>query len=211
MDPDLVVGSLDGIGAFDHVKRAAFMRKLMDTPSLRDIVPLVRMLYGSESCFLWTDDDGVTHIITQAEGGEQGCPLMPALYALAQHDALVAASRELLPSERLYSFLDDLYVVTSRERFHEAFKTVAENVERHAGVKSHLGKLRAWCSGGGAAPAAVAALGEEVWTADNPPQQNGLVILGTPLGTPAFVQEHAEKRMEKERHLLGEITKLPTL
>ena len=74
MDPDLVVGSLDGIGAFDHVKRAAFMRKLMDTPSLRDIAPLVRMLYGSESRFLWTDDDGVTHIITQAEGGEQGCP-----------------------------------------------------------------------------------------------------------------------------------------
>ena len=68
MDPDKVVGSLDGIGAFDHVKRAAFMRKLMDTPDLRDIVPLVRMLYGSESRFLWTDDSGVTHTIIQGGG-----------------------------------------------------------------------------------------------------------------------------------------------
>ena len=41
---------------------------------------------------------------------------MPALFALAQHEGLVAASRNLLPSERLFAFLDDLYVVTTRAR-----------------------------------------------------------------------------------------------
>ena len=33
---------------------------------------------GAPSSHLWEDQDGVVHTITQAEGGEQGDPLMPA-------------------------------------------------------------------------------------------------------------------------------------
>ena len=166
------------------------------------------MLYGSQSRFLWTDDEGVVHTILQGEGGEQGCPLMPALYALAQHDALVEADGNLLPNERILSFLDDLYVVTSRARASEAFREVAASVEYHAGVKSNLGKLHAWSKGGGEAPPEIAALGPDVWTADLPEEQNGIVILGTPLGTRAFVEAHAEKRLADERRLLEQIGKL---
>ena len=107
-DPDIVVMSLDGIGAFDHVKRAAFIRNILDTPELQDILPLVLALYGSESKFLWTDDDGNVHEIIQAESGEQGCRLMPTLYALAQQHAIVFADQNLLPDELLLNFLDDL-------------------------------------------------------------------------------------------------------
>ena len=115
-DPDTVIVSLDGIGAFDHVKRAAFMRKIVDTPELESILPLVRALYSTESRFYWFDDEGHRHTVCQAEGGEQGDPLMPALYSLAQHDSLVEADGSLLPQERLLSFLDDLYIVTSRDK-----------------------------------------------------------------------------------------------
>ena len=97
------------------------MKKLASIPKLQSLVPLVRALYGNTSRFLWTDESGVVHTIIQAEGGEQGCPLMPALYALAQHDALVSANGNLLPIERVFSFLDDLYVVTCRTRAGEAF------------------------------------------------------------------------------------------
>ena len=90
-DEDTVVVSLDGVGAFDHVKRSAFFKKLHAVESLRPLLPLVSLLYGSESRFLWKDAKGTTHTIRQAEGGEQGDPLMPALYALAQHDGLVEA------------------------------------------------------------------------------------------------------------------------
>eukprot|EP00959_Pyramimonas_sp_CCMP1952_P470508 9496763-Pyramimonas_sp.AAC.1 len=69
---------------------------------------------------------------------------MPALSALAQHDGLVEAESMLQPSERILSFLDDHYVVTTRDRAAAAFRIVANAVERHAGVRSHLGKLRAW-------------------------------------------------------------------
>ena len=149
VDEDAVVVSLDGVGAFDHVHRAAFLDKLAADPRLEPLLPLVRMLYGSQSRFLWTDAAGTTHEILQGEGGEQGCPLMPALFALAQHEGLVAASRNLLPSERLFAFLDDLYVVTTRARANTAFEEVATQVERHAGVRTHLGKLKAWCRGVG--------------------------------------------------------------
>ena len=43
-DPDAVVLSLDGVGAFDHVKRAAFFRKLHFEAELRTLLPLVGML-----------------------------------------------------------------------------------------------------------------------------------------------------------------------
>ena len=108
VDESKVLLSLDGVGAFDHVRRARFLEKLMATPALQQLVPLVHGLYGSQSRFLWTDDAGETHDILQAEGGEQGDPLMPALFALAQHEALEAASAKLQPDEWLFAFLDDL-------------------------------------------------------------------------------------------------------
>ena len=45
------------------------------------------------------------HDIAQAEGVEQGDPLARGLYALGQHDSLVAASASLRPDERLAAFL----------------------------------------------------------------------------------------------------------
>lgn len=130
---------------------------------------------------------------------------MPALYALAQHDALASASDKLLPSQHLFSFLDDLYIVTTKARAATVFKEVATAVERHAGVQSHAGKLRAWCRGGGAPPEDLQAISAEAWTADKPPEANGIVILGTPLGTTAFAEAHSQKRMVTENCMLEEL------
>ena len=113
--------SLDGVGAYDHVSRAAFLSKRAATPKLRSLVPLAMALYGTESRFLWTDENGIVHTIYQGEGGEQGDPLMPAFYSLAQHDALFKADRRPLPNASLLSFLDNLYVVTCRAQTVDAF------------------------------------------------------------------------------------------
>ena len=103
-DADTVVLAVDGVGAFDHVKRAAFFKKLHAVPNLQQLLPLASLLYGSESRFLWTDADGVTHTVVQAEGGEQGDPLKPAFFVLAQHDALVEADGSLEPGEDFLAF-----------------------------------------------------------------------------------------------------------
>ena len=67
----------------DHMRRAAFLQALRDDPQLTNLLPLVRKLYSTPSTYLWSDDKGDIHQIRQGEGGEQGDPLMPALYALA--------------------------------------------------------------------------------------------------------------------------------
>ena len=103
------------------------------------------MWYGRDSCFLWTDAEGVVHEVWQGEGGEQGDPLMPALYALAQHDSLARARSQLHPNDFLLAFLDDLYSVTSRSRARAAFDIVPRKVST-AGVQTHTGKLRLWSS-----------------------------------------------------------------
>ena len=112
---------------------------------------------------------------------------MPALYALAHHDASVEASRSVLPSERLLSFLDDLYVVTARGRAADAFRTIASTIEEKAGVRSHLGKLKAWCKQGGHAPEELVRIEPTAWVADKPAASNGIIVLGAPLGTPELV------------------------
>ena len=76
-----MIVSLDGVGAYSHVRRAAMSDKLLSTPALHGRVPFVRMSCVRQSYFLWTDERGEVHDIVQGEGGEQGDPLMPALYA----------------------------------------------------------------------------------------------------------------------------------
>ena len=80
------------------------------------LLPFVRHFYGSPSTYLWEDGSGQTHMILQGEGGEKGDPLMPLLFSLGMHTALVAAQRRLRPSDRIFAFLDDVCVVCLPER-----------------------------------------------------------------------------------------------
>ena len=78
-NPTLTVLSVDGIGACDHVLRSAMLERLLQMPAARTILPFVRLSDGSPSSYTWVDDEGRQRIVTQAEGGEQGDPLMPSL------------------------------------------------------------------------------------------------------------------------------------
>ncbi|CAE7207769.1 unnamed protein product [Symbiodinium necroappetens] len=107
---------------------------------------------------------------------EQGDPLAPGLYALGQHDSLVAASASLHAGEG--------------------------EVERGAGVEANLGKTRVYNAAGGDAPLGIAALGPDVWCGDLPPARRGFVALGVPIGHPDFLGAHAAGRLEAEADLL---------
>ena len=81
-DPSATIFSVDGIGAFDHVLRAAMLQRLERMPVARSLLPFVRLSYATPSRYSWCDDDGERHVVTQAEGGEQGDPLMPLLFSI---------------------------------------------------------------------------------------------------------------------------------
>ena len=76
------------------------------------ILLFVRMFYGQQSIYMWQDSEATVHDILQGEGGEQGDPLMPALFSLGEHEALEAARARLQPDEILVAFLDDIYFIT---------------------------------------------------------------------------------------------------
>ena len=165
-DPRATVVSIDGVGAYDHVHRASMLGGLAGDTALAPLLPFARLFYAEHSTYLWYDAAGVAHDIAQAEGGEQGDPLMPALYALGQHPALVAAAATLLPGETVFAYLDDVYAVCQPERVHAVANVARVALQEHAGIEVHLGKTRVWNAAGGE-PAGVHALqgpgGADLW------------------------------------------------
>ena len=86
------------------------LRVLMHLPTASKILPYVRLAYQRQSNYLWKDDRGITHVIAQGEGGEQGDPLMPALFSLGLNAALRRIQQNLGNGEMIYAYLDDIYV-----------------------------------------------------------------------------------------------------
>jgi len=147
-NPRTTVLSVDAVGAFDHVSRQAMLEGLRSRPELAPLLPFARQFYGTESSYVWTDDAGTEHEILQAEGGEQGDPLMPALYAVAQHAALHAVASALQPGEGVFAFLDDTYIVCPPERVATLYGTLAAALWDHARVQLNQGKTRVWNAAG---------------------------------------------------------------
>ena len=148
LDPSATVLSIDGIGAFDLVSRQAMLQGLLRVAGGDSALPFVKQFYGAPSSHLWEDQDGVVHTITQAEGGEQGDPLMPALFSLGAHPALLALQAQLQEDERLFAFLDDIYVVCSPDRVNAIFGLLQNALFIHSAIRVHHGKTQVWNRGG---------------------------------------------------------------
>ena len=77
-------------------------------------VPFARLFCGQRSEYMWEDDLGETHTISQGEGGEQGDAMMPLLFSFDQHRALEGPS---LDTRRTPScVLDDTFFVSPPHR-----------------------------------------------------------------------------------------------
>ena len=190
-----------------HASRRAMLRGLLERPALRPLLPYVRQFYAESSSYTWYDDARHGHRIQQGEGGEQGDPLMPALCALAQHPALAELQGQLLPGEAVFAFLDDIYVVAEPERVRPLLDALSAALWEHARDRLHAGKTRIWNAAGEEHPsiADLAAAGsagssDPAWVGDwsLPPDQQGLTVLGAPLGHDAYV--HAQLRLKRAQH-----------
>ena len=147
-DPDATILSVDGVGAFDTVSRQAMLRGLSRVPGASACLPFVRQFYTAPSRFVWHNAAGRPHAVDQAEGGEQGDPLMPALYALGQHPALVELQRHLRPGELAFAYLDDIYGIVPSARARVVFDLLSQHLFRHARIQVHQGRTKAWNAAG---------------------------------------------------------------
>ena len=136
-DPTATVLKVDGIGAYDHVSRAAMLQRLVNMEEGRAILPFVRLSYGSPSSYQWFNEDGECRTVTQVEGGEQGDPLMPLLFSIGIQGALEEVSTQLLAGEQLCAFLDDVYVVCQPGRVRFMYNILADALGRVVGIQLH--------------------------------------------------------------------------
>ena len=99
---------VDGIGACDHVSRAAMLQRLVNMEEGRAILPFVRLSCGSPSRNQWFNEDEECRTVTQVEGGARR-----SLDASAPgiQGALEEGSTQLLAGEQMCAFLDDVHVV----------------------------------------------------------------------------------------------------
>ena len=176
------------------------------------MVPFVRLAYCQPSVYIWQDDDGHNHEIHQGEGGEQGDPLMPPLYALGQHPALEEVRGQLRPGEAIFAYLDDVYVLCQPDRATAVFDLLATALSAHAGVQVNLGKTKMW-NKAGVQPPGAEAIGPDVWVGGPhvAPAQRGIVVLGSPLGSQEFIRGHTDETLRDQRRLLELLPKLPDL
>ena len=68
---------------------------------------------------------------------------MLLLFSLGQHRALEAIAGRLQEGD-----FDDVYVVCSPARVSEVHAILAQELERHAHIRLHLGKTQVWNRGG---------------------------------------------------------------
>ena len=69
---------------------------------------------------------------------------MPALFALAMHQALVALQPELRREERSLAFLDDLYVTAQPDRIQLLFQAASRCLYERARISLNHAKTRVW-------------------------------------------------------------------
>ena len=213
IDPTLTVLSVDGVGAYDLISRLAMLRALRNTPDAASVLPFVRLFYGQPSTFLWRDDAGVVHRIVQAEGGEQGDPLMPALFALGIAPALAALQAEMHTAERVRAFLDDVYVTSPPPRVAHLLGRLQHHLFAQAHIQLNPSKTRVWNAAGVRPASLPAPAGAQPWVGDPelPAAERGLRVLGTPLGTPEYVAAQLDTLTTQHGRLLARLPDVPDL
>ena len=106
-----------------------------------------------------------------------------------------------------------MYVVARPDRVRPLYDAFRAALWRHARVELNRGKARVWNAAGEEPPGIADMQGDSdavVWTGDWSlrPDQQGLLVLGIPLGSDAFVQRQLElKRAEHDRLL----TRIPAV
>ena len=69
---------------------------------------------------------------------------MPGLYALKQHITLREIAARLSRGDKVYAFLDDVYITTKPARTLDALRTSQHCLACHVHAHVHLDKMRAW-------------------------------------------------------------------
>ena len=155
---------VDVKAAFQRVSRdVAFREMEAHDPELAEVL---RTWYTGAVEHLWRDAAGHFQTVLSNQGFDQGCPLSGAGFSVAQRGALdnfLAELQVLDPLAKLYSYLDDTYLVVDRALAAQALEALGRALAP-LGLDLNPWKTLVWCPAGTAtlpvelAPHATAAL-----------------------------------------------------
>ena len=192
-DQALTVVSLDASAAYDSTSRQTILQELRHLPEAAVLLPFARLWLGRPSSFVWQQGP-VSRSICQAESVEQGDPLSPALFCLGED-----------LRERILADFDDVTILASPQRALHLVRRFESHLARHTRLRLNVAKTALW-NEAGVTPDGLQGIQSDgrVWFGDQAlePSSRGLVLLGTPFGSPQFIAKHLQSLGARHRELL---------
>ena len=209
-DPEATILSTDGISAFDLVSHSAMLRGLASVAGGPEAIPFVWMFCGQPSLYIWEDDEGTVHEIHQAQGGEQGDALMPVLFAFGQHSGAYSLPMWMTCTSRHCQQELVLFMLLWRASCSDMQGSAFTEARRVFGTAPASVLLRATSLSKSRKPCQTILnrCGEDPIC---PTHQQGIKVLGTPLGHADFVRAHLDRKVEEHQELLRRIPTVPGL
>ena len=178
------------------------------------VLPFVRLFYGQPSVHVGRRRGCLSTESDKEKGENKGILSCPFLFSLGQHATLDAVKARMVEGEVLLAFLDDVYVITKPDRVGDVYLALQEELYRHARIKIHAGKTQVW-NAAGERPEACDILERiaqaedpraRVWKGSNiPTAEQGVRVLGTPLGHVDYVQTQLTQKLAEHDVLLQRI------
>jgi len=114
--PDATVIKVDLKAAFQNVSRSNAMQATLEANP--EVAHVLKQWYQGKTTHVRRDANGKFTEVFSNKGFDQGCPLAAAAFSISQKSILqpfMQHLRGLDPLAKMYSYLDDTYIVVSKE------------------------------------------------------------------------------------------------
>ena len=200
LNPSHVVAECDLECAFNMFDRAIIWEQLRKVPGLSGILPYVAAVYGVEATIVLERGDLGPLRIGNSVGGRQGCVLAMLLFCLAHHPAMLeTAARH--PGTRLVAFADDTKTCGN-------YDAVPAAIATYTGLYAleTNGSINADKSGFYSPEVEELDVREAIADAGLPDDiavsRDGVVVVGAPIGTAAFVTKFVKGEVTRKSKAL---------
>lgn len=199
--PGDVIIKTDVTNAYGSVSRNSIFQALQAQDSkFSPLVDYVAAIYGRPNLLLLRGN----HIQLAHTGILQGDPMAPLLFCMAIH-SVIEAAKEQIPNGNIYAFIDDVTIVGDPIEAVAATQVLLDGFAS-LGMKINFGKNKSKMY----APRDVSVV--------LPPSlqemeivHDGLVVLGTPIGTPDFVDSFVNEKVTELKEKIMQVRNLPSL